>query len=123
MNAADDLRSLIDAWAEGKPAPTQHEIDRRITAIQSDALRAALDEADGQHHMPHGCRFCRSADVIQERLLSVSIAGHRRVEKYAEQEADAAARKNWSMADRFRHLASGNAETVIALDAALEGID
>jgi hypothetical protein len=52
-------------------------------------------------------------------LVAALEAIDAKVQKYAEQEADCSAHKEWTLADRFRYLAMGNAEAVESIRAAL----
>ena len=53
-------------------------------------------------------------DVLVAALEAIDA----KVQKYAEQEADSAAHKEWTLADRWRYLAMGNAEAVESIRAA-----
>jgi len=103
------LDVLVAARAVVEHAETDDDFDGAyIEWLVPEADIAALRSALAATPAP--------LDVLVAALEAIDA----KVQKYAEQEADSAAHKEWTLADRWRYLAMGNAEAVESIRAALK---
>ena len=98
--------------------PTSSDVPQLPTAEDYQRADDALDvlRADVERMKARRLATPAPLDVLVAALVAIDA----KVQKYAEQEADSAAHKEWTLADRWRYLAMGNAEAVESIRAALK---
>ena len=87
---------------------------RAITVIGTNVVIDCETVEEAVAYMDRLAATPAPLDVLVAALEAI----YAKVQKYAEQEADSAAHKEWTLADRWRYLAMGNAEAVESIRAA-----